>query len=106
MLEARTGDLLRMQTHALASPEQLVGRVTTQRILAGQPIRLSATQSAQAIQRGDTVQVEAHGPGLYISNQGEALITADVGSPIDVRMPNAKVVRGIVRGSGVVFVTF
>jgi flagella basal body P-ring formation protein FlgA len=106
MIEARSGDLLRADAHALTPPQQLVGRFTTQRILAGQPIRMSATRSAQAIQRGDSVRVEARGPGLYISNQGEALTTADIGGSIDVRMPNAKVIRGIVAGSGIVFVTF
>lgn len=106
MLEARTGDLLRLPTHALTPPAQLIGRFTTQRIQVGQPIRMSATRSMHAIQRGDQVRVETHGPGIYISHLGEALTSADIGGTIDIRMPNAKVIRGVVSGLGVVFVKF
>ena len=106
MLEPRTGDLLRLPAHALTPPGQLIGRLTTQRIQVGQPIRMSATRSMDAIQRGDRVRVETHAPGIYITTIGEALTSAEIGSTIEVRMPNAKVIRGIVGGSGVVFVTF
>ena len=106
MLEARSGDLLRIPAHSLTTPEQLVGRITSQRIMVGKPVRMSATRSPLAIQRGDTVKVEVRGPGLRVTNQGEAVTTADLGGTIEVRTSNGKMVRGVVGDSGTVFVTF
>jgi flagella basal body P-ring formation protein FlgA len=106
MLQARTGDLLRMPDYALTTPDQLVGRVTTQRLQVGKPVRISATRSAQSIQRGDTVKVEVRGPGLHVTNQGEALTSAEIGGSIEVRTPNGKTIQGVVGHAGTVFVTF
>ncbi|MVW78211.1 flagellar basal body P-ring formation chaperone FlgA [Bordetella sp. 02P26C-1] len=106
MLDARTGDLLRMPDHALTTPDQLVGRVTTHRIQVGKPVRMSATRSAQAIRRGETVKIEVRGPGLHVTNQGEALTTADIGGTIEVKIPNGKLIQGVVSDAGTVVVTF
>ena len=106
LLEARTGDLMRLAPHAQVGPAQLFGRVTTQRVLVGKPVRLSATRSANSVQRGDTVRVEVKAPGMSVTNQGEALSTADVGGSVQIRMQNGKTIQGVVSESGVVFVTF
>ena len=106
MLESRSGDLLRLPTHAQTTPSQLVGRITTQRVPAGNPIRISATRSPNSIQRGDTVRIEVRGPGLSVTNQGEALTSADVGGTIQVRTANGKTIQGIVSESGTIFLNF
>ena len=106
MLETRSGNLLSLPDHARTTPAQLVGRITTARIPAGKPVRLSATRSMLSVQRGDTVRVVAHAPGLSVTNRGEALATADVGGSVQVRLQNGKTIQGVVSDSGAVFVTF
>lgn len=106
LLEAKTGDLMALPAHALSTPQQLVGRVATQRLLVGKPIRVSATRSMNSIQRGDQVKVTVRAPGLMITSQGEAMAAADVGAPIQVKTSNGKVIQGVVSPSGSVNVNF
>jgi flagella basal body P-ring formation protein FlgA len=102
LLQAQTGDLLRLPEGAQADINSLIGRTAAQRLPAGRPIKISATRGVDAIARGQIVQIQATAPGFVVTNQGEAITSAEVGAPIQVKTAQGKVVRGIVKEGGVV----
>lgn len=102
MLEPQSGDLLALPRSTHIDPSTLIGRIAKQRLISGQPIRTSSTRSADSIERGQPVKIEVRASGFTVTNQGEALSSADVGSPIRIKTEQGKIVQGIVQGGGVV----
>ncbi|MCK9512063.1 MAG: flagellar basal body P-ring formation protein FlgA [Pigmentiphaga sp.] len=101
-IEAREGDLLALPRGALHDRDLALGRVATRRIGAGQLLRDNALRSADAVQRGQTVRLIVRGNGFVASSEGEALDSAEPGSPLQVRTASGQVVGGIVMPGGVV----
>jgi|GEM_PF-2627198 len=102
LLKPQKGDLLRLPEGTQTDLNSLVGRTAAHRLTAGRPIKASATRGADAIARGQVVQVQVVAPGLIVTNQGEALTNAEVGAPVQVKTVQGKVVRGIARPGGIV----
>lgn len=96
-IEARQGELISLASGTAVDPASVIGRIATQRIAAGQPVRMRALRSADAIQRGRVVRILAKGPGFVVSGEGEAMGNAGPGASIRVRTANGQVVSGIVQ---------
>jgi len=100
--EERQGDLLALPRGALHDRQLALGQITTRRIGAGQVLRDNALRSPDAIQRGQMVRVVVRGNGFVASSEGEALDSADPGSPLQVRTASGQVIGGIVQPGGIV----
>lgn len=105
-LTEKEGDLLSLPAAARTTPDQLLGQIANTRINAGSPIRLNMIRSAHSISKGQPVHLQVkHGP-LTVTQQGEALGTADVGASIQVKTPSGKIIMGTVVNANTVNVLF
>lgn len=105
-LEEKEGDLLRLPLASRNTPEQLLGQIATTRINAGRPIRLDMLRSPHSISKGQPVHLQVQHGALLVTQQGEALGTAELGGTIQVKTPSGKVVMGTVISANTVNVLF
>lgn len=101
-LDTRKGDLLALAQQMALRPDQVVGQVANRRLQAGQPIRLDALRSPQAIQRGEAVRLMVQGPGFTAMGTGRAMGNAAPGASLQVRTESGQVVTGTVTDTGIV----
>lgn len=106
MLEEKMGDVLKLPAHYRTSPERLIGRVATQRTLAGQSLRVAGTRGAHSVKRGDVVRIEARTAGLVITTQGEAMSQAEAGETVQLKIQNGKLVQAVLNQQGVAVTSF
>lgn len=102
LLDEAEGDLLKLPNGVIADASTLVGRIATQRLLPGRPIRASATRGPGSVVRGQSVRIEVRVPGMTVTNQGEAVSNAEIGMPVQVRTAQGKTIQAVVVDSGVV----
>lgn len=105
-LEEKQGDLLKLQASARTTPKQLLGHLANSRIPAGRPIKLNMIRSPQSISKGQPVRLQVKQGALTVTQQGEALSTADVGGSIQVKTSSGKVIMGTVINANTVNVLF
>ena len=103
-LQARQADLLTLPADTVLDPAQLLGRIATRRLNPGQPIKDNALRSPQSVVRGQTVRLEARGPGFVATSEGRALQNGAPGMQIQVRTATGRIVSGTIAGDGTVSV--
>lgn len=81
----------------LAAPERWVGQQAAYALSPGQAIRQNMVRPTQAFEAGAPVKVSTNGRGFAVSVTGQALSAGLVGQSARVRLPNGKVVTGVVR---------
>lgn len=80
---------------------ELPSGATTQRPMSsGQPILIQDLVLPDIIQAGARVPVRVQGRGFSITQEGKALNSAKAGSPIQVKMPSGRIVRGVANPAG------
>jgi flagella basal body P-ring formation protein FlgA len=85
--------------------DQVEGKLPRRTIRAGTPIRSDWLAAANAVERGETVQVEVREGGALLQFSGEARRAGAVGQTIPVMNPMSKTVfRGRIEGKGKVAV--
>ncbi|OWT79954.1 MULTISPECIES: flagellar basal body P-ring formation chaperone FlgA [unclassified Achromobacter] len=99
-LVPRDGDLVNLPPGAVTDGQSIIGMTASYRIATGQPIKLASLRSPGAIQRGQSVRVNAHGRGFSVSTEGVAMESAAPGSTVQVRTASGQVVSGIVQRTG------
>lgn len=103
-LVLRHGDLLRLANGAVVERDLLLGSITTRRIGAGSLIKTQALRSAQSVERGQNVRLEARGAGFVATSDGKALQGGEPGTQIQVRTASGQTVSGTVLNSHTVLV--
>ena len=88
----------------IALPEQWQGMQAAFTLLPGQAIRQHAVKPPQAFAVGSEVKVVTSGIGFEMSATGQAMSTGLVGQQARVKLSNGKVVAGVVRAEGSVFI--
>jgi flagella basal body P-ring formation protein FlgA len=96
-LEARQGELITLAAGIAVDTAAVIGSVATQRIAAGQPIRMRALRAPDVVQRGTVVRILARGPGFVVTGEGEAMGNAAPGASVRVRTASGQIVSGIVQ---------
>jgi flagellar basal body P-ring formation protein FlgA len=99
-LVPRDGDLVNLPPGAVTDGQSIIGMTASYRIATGQPIKLASLRSPGAIQRGQSVRVNAHGRGFSVSTEGVAMESAAPGSTVQVRTASGQIVSGIVQRTG------
>lgn len=89
----------------VALPQGWVGTVAARYLPSGQVLRQSMVRAPELFKTGSQVKVIAQGPGYAVSSAGQALTAGAVGQTVRIRMPNGKVVSGIVGENGTVEVS-
>ncbi|TAL91398.1 MAG: flagellar basal body P-ring formation protein FlgA [Candidimonas sp.] len=95
-LDIRSADLLTLPPGTVVDLSQLIGRITTQRLIAGAPIKSNALRNPQSIMRGQTVRLEARGVGFVASSEGRAVQGGAPGAQIQVRTGTGRIVTGTI----------
>jgi flagella basal body P-ring formation protein FlgA len=73
-------------------------------LVPGQAIRQNAVKPPQAFAAGSEVKVVTSGIGFEMSATGQAMSAGLVGQPARVKLANGKVVSGVVRAEGTVYI--
>ena len=81
-----------------ATGTDLVGRVLSRPLAAGQALRPADLQARQWFAAGDTVRIRASGPGYAITGDGQALSNGIEGQPVRVRTDQGRVLSGLPTG--------
>lgn len=89
----------------VALPEHWQGMQAAFTLLAGQAIRQNAVKPPQAFSVGSEVRVVTAGVGFEMSATGQAMTSGLVGQQARVKLGNGKVVTGVVRSEGTVYIT-
>ncbi len=90
----------------LAEPAQWVGKVAARSLGAGQALRQSMLRAPRLFEAGAQVRVRSQGGGFAISGSGQAMTAGGAGDSVRVRMPNGKMITGIVNAEGLVETQF
>lgn len=88
----------------VALPEQWQGMQAAFTLIPGQAIRQNAVKPPQAFAVGSEVKVVTSGIGFEMSAMGQAMNAGLVGQQARVKLANGKVVSGVVRAEGTVYV--
>lgn len=89
----------------LARTQDWVGSQTSRALMPGQALRQGMVRPPQAFSAGSQVKVTIQGAGFSMAATGEALTHGFLGQSARVRMPNRKVISGIVRDAETVEVS-
>ncbi|MDO9437965.1 flagellar basal body P-ring formation chaperone FlgA [Hydrogenophaga sp.] len=81
----------------LARADMWIGQQTAFPLTPGQPIRQNMVRPTKAFEAGAQVRVNGNGSGFSISVTGQALSAGLVGQSARIRLPNGKVVSGLVQ---------
>jgi flagella basal body P-ring formation protein FlgA len=101
-LAPRDGDLINLPPGAITDPQTVIGMTAGNRIGMGQPIRAATLRSAGSVKRGQTVRINARGPGFVVSSEGQVLNNASPGSSVEVKTSSGQIVSGILQPQGTV----
>ena len=86
----------------VVEPSQWIGQTALFQLQAGQALRQSMLRSPYIFQAGAQVRVVAKGPGYAVVTAGQAMTAGAVRQTVRVRMPNGKLVSGVVAENGTV----
>lgn len=84
----------------VADVAQWVGKTTIRSLSAGQALRQSMVRAPRLHQAGAQVRIVSNGGGFSVSSSGQAMTPAGVGDTLRVRLPNGKMVTGVVNADG------
>lgn len=94
-LATASGELTRMPPDTLTDSQQAIGKMLLTNLATGSPLRAIMLRTPNAIEEGEIVTVIAHGNGFDISTSGRAITSAQIGHPVEVRMPDGKIIDGV-----------
>ena len=75
-------------------PALLLGRVLARPLAAAEAVRMPALKSRQWFAAGETVQVQAVGPGFAVASEAQALSAGIEGQEVRVRFESGRVASG------------
>ena len=81
---------------------QVIGKVATTNLTAGQPLRPQMLRAPYVVLRGQKVNLVVQGRGFSISSEGQALADAAEGQVVQVRNKSGRITSGIARMNSVV----
>jgi flagellar basal body P-ring formation protein FlgA len=101
-LEPTEIDWTESSTPVLARMEDWLGFEAARTLMPGQVLRQGMVRAPQVFSAGTPVKVVVRGKGFALSATGSALTHGQIGQTARVRMPNRKVLSGIVRDADTV----
>lgn len=72
----------------------LIGRTLSRPLAVGEAVRSSSLKQRQWFAAGDTVMVQASGPGYAIAGEGQAMAVGLEGQDVKIRFENGRTVTG------------
>ena len=81
---------------------QVIGKIATTNLTAGQPLRPQMLRAPYVVLRGQKVSLVVQGRGFSISSEGQALADAAEGQVVQVRNKSGRITSGIARMNSIV----
>ncbi len=100
----RESDITQLAHAGVLDIEQVVGRTAKANIGGGMLVRSDLLQAPSLIHQGESVRLAYAGDGFEVVSSGRALSTAGLGESVDVRAGSGRLLKGVVRGKGSVWV--
>lgn len=95
-------NLTQMPDGIFTDASQIVGKIATNNLTVGQPIRQNMLRAPYVIQRGQKVNLIVKGRGFSISSEGSALTDAAENQVVQVRNKTGKIMSGFARINSIV----
>ncbi len=95
-------NLTQMPDGILTDTAQVIGKVATTNLTAGQLLRSQMLRAPYAILRGQKVSLVIQGRGFSVSSEGQALADATEGQIVQVRNKSGRIISGIARINSIV----
>ncbi len=95
-------NLTQMPDGIFTDAKQVIGKVATSNLTAGQPLRSQMLRAPHVILRGQKVSLVIQGRGFSISSEGQALADAAEGQVVQVRNKSGKIISGLARMNAIV----
>jgi len=95
-------NLTQMPEGIFTDAAQVIGKVATTNLTAGQPLRPQMLRAPYVILRGQTVSIVVQGRGFSISTEGQALADAAEGQVVQVRNKTGRIINGLARVNSIV----
>ena len=95
-------NLTQMPEGIFTDAAQVIGKVATTNLTAGQPLRPQMLRAPYVVLRGQKVSLVIQGRGFSISSEGQALTDAAEGQVIQVRNKSGRIINGIARINSIV----
>ncbi len=95
-------NLTQMPDGILTDTAQVIGKVATTNLTAGQLLRSQMLRAPHAILRGQKVNLVVQGKGFSVSSEGQALADAAEGQIVQVRNKSGRIISGIARINSIV----
>lgn len=90
-------NLTQMPEGIFTDVAQVIGKVATTNLTAGQPLRPQMLRAPYVVLRGQTVNLVAQGRGFSIRSEGQALADAAEGQVVQVRNKSGRIMTGLAR---------
>jgi flagella basal body P-ring formation protein FlgA len=84
----------------IVNPQAWVGLVAAHPLSAGQALRQNMVRPPDIFKAGTAVRVVVQGPGYEVVSSGQAMSAGAVGQNVRIRMPNGRVIGGVVAEDG------
>ncbi len=97
-------DLTALPANVLTRMEQVIGKTAKAPVGGGMALRAQWLSAPQVIVLGDRVDLSYSGAGFQILSTGRALGAGGLGEPVEVKSVSGKILKGIVREKGLVWV--
>ncbi len=95
-------NLTQMPDGIFTNAAQVIGKVATTNLTAGQPLRPQMLRAPYVILRGQKVNLIVQGRGFSISSEGQALADAAEGQVVQARNKSGRIINGIARNNSIV----
>lgn len=95
-------NLTQMPDGIFTNADQVIGKVATTNLSAGQPLRQQMLRAPYVISRGQKVNLVIQGRGFSVSSEGLALADAAEGQVVQVRNKSGRIISGIARINSIV----
>lgn len=95
-------NLAQMPEGIFTNIAQVIGKVATTNLTAGQPLRPQMLRAPYVVLRGQTVNLVVQGRGFSIRSEGQALADAAEGQVVQVRNKSGRIMSGLARTNSIV----
>lgn len=95
-------NLAQMPEGIFTDVAQVIGKVATTNLTAGQPLRPQMLRAPYVVLRGQTVSLVVQGRGFSVRSEGQALADAAEGQVVQVRNKSGRIMSGLARINSIV----
>jgi flagellar basal body P-ring formation protein FlgA len=95
-------NLTQMPEGIFTDPAQVIGKIATNNISSGQPLRQQMLRDPYIILRGQKVKLVAQGRGFSVTSEGQALADAAEGQVVQIRNQSGRIISGLARHNSIV----